>query len=190
MHLTHQRGFSMIEVLVAIVISAVALLALAGVNAVSLRYTKMSQYRATATQLANDMGERMRANKGNPSAGAQAATGFFAGAYDFNTDFAGQATRAVLPVELCATALSNCTPDGIAALDLAQWRRLVRDQLPQGSIFLLRQADQSAMDLWLVWRDPAVAAPDEAPALAMECPDGLNRGNDASMRCSYFRINL
>ena len=93
-------------------------------------------------------------------------------------------------MELCATALSNCTPDGIAALDLAQWRRLVRDQLPQGSIFLLRQADQSAMDLWLVWRDPAVAAPAEAPALAMECPDGLNRGNDASMRCSYFRINL
>ena len=76
MHLTHQRGFSMIEVLVAIVISAVALLALAGVNAASIRYTKMSQYRATATQLANDMGERMRANKGNPSAGAQVATGF------------------------------------------------------------------------------------------------------------------
>ena len=43
MHLTHQRGFSMIEVLVAIVISAVALLALAGVNAASIRYTKMSQ---------------------------------------------------------------------------------------------------------------------------------------------------
>ena len=79
MRLTHQRGFSMIEVLVAIVISAVALLALAGVNAVSLRYTKMSQYRGTATQLANDMGERLRANKGNTADGALAATGFLAG---------------------------------------------------------------------------------------------------------------
>ena len=79
MHMSRQRGFSMIEVLVAIVISAVALLALAGVNAASLRYTKMSQYRATATQLANDMGERLRANKGSPAVGALAATGFFAG---------------------------------------------------------------------------------------------------------------
>ena len=190
MHMSRQRGFSMIEVLVAIVISAVALLALAGVNAASLRYTKMSQYRATATQLANDMGERLRANKGSPAVGALAATGFFAGDYDYTTDFAGQGTRADLPAELCDTAASNCTAADIAALDLAQWRRLVRDQLPQGSVFLLRQATQSAMDLWLVWRDQVVAATDEAPALALECPDGLNRGADTSVRCSYFRINL
>ena len=83
----------MVEVLVAIVISAIALLALAGVNAAALRYTKMSQYRAIATQLANDMGERLRANKGSPALGAMAATGFQAGDYDFTTDFAGQAER-------------------------------------------------------------------------------------------------
>ena len=190
MHLTNQRGFSMIEVLVAIVISAVALMALAGVNAASIRYTKMSQYRATATQLASDMGERLRANKGSPSAGALAATGFYAGDYDYTASFANQATRATLPAELCALASSNCSPADIASLDLAQWRRLVRDQLPRGSVFLLRQAEQSAMDLWLVWADPAVAASDEAPELAMECPDGLERGTDKSVRCSYFRINL
>ncbi len=184
------RGVSMVEVLVAIVISAIALLALAGVNAAALRYTKMSQYRAIATQLANDMGERLRANKGSPALGVVAATGFQAGDYDFTTDFAGQASRASLPQQQCDTAASNCTPAEIAALDLAQWRRLVRDQLPEGSVFLLRQADQAAMDLWLAWRDPAVAASDEAPALALECPDGLNRGGDSSVRCSYFRINL
>jgi hypothetical protein len=87
-------------------------------------------------------------------------------------------------------ASSNCSPADIAALDLAQWRRLVRDQLPRGSVFLLRQAEQSAMDLWLVWADPAVAASDEAPEMALECPDGLERGTDKSVRCSYFRINL
>jgi hypothetical protein len=46
-------GASLIEVLVSIVIASIGLLALAGVNAASIRYTKMSQYRATATQLAN-----------------------------------------------------------------------------------------------------------------------------------------
>jgi len=185
------RGFSMIEVLVSIVISAIGLLALAGVNAASVRYTKMSQYRSTATQLANDMGERMRANKGQDAVAAPpSGSGFFAGDYDFGTDFAGQATVATLPVEQCNTAGSNCSPAQIAALDLAQWRILVRDQLPEGSVFLQRQAGQVAMNLWVVWRDPAVGDADEAPAGNQECPNGLSRGADLSIRCSYFRINL
>ncbi len=197
-------GASLIEVLVSIVIASIGLLALAGVNAASMRYTKMSQYRATASQLASDMGERMRANKGQAAVAAAVgppvvvavpASGFFAGDYDFATDFAGQATKATLPTgtDLCNTSAITCTPAQIAALDLAQWRILVRDQLPAGSVFLMRQAGQVAMDLWVVWRDPAVASTDEAPALAAECPDDLNRGDDpepASVRCSFFRINL
>lgn len=181
-------GVSLIEVLVSIVIASIGLLALAGVNAASMRYTKMSQYRATATQLASDMGERMRANKGI----ASPASGFFNGDYDFTTDFAGQATKATLPTgnDLCNTAAISCTPAQIAALDLAQWRILVRDQLPEGSVFLMRQSTQVAMDLWVVWRDPAVADTDESPALTTECPDGLSRNSDLSIRCSFFRINL
>ena len=179
-------GVSLIEVLVSIVIASIALLALAGVNAAALRYTKMSQYRATATQLAVDMGERMRANKGTVAA----ASGFFGGVYDFTTDFEGQADAASLPAQLCNTAASNCSVADIAALDLAQWRILVRNQLPEGSVFLQTLATDIAVNLWVVWRDPAVAATDEAPALVGECPDGLSRNSDPSIRCSYFRINL
>lgn len=185
------RGGSLIEVLVSIVISSIALLALAGVNASALRYTKMSQYRATATLLASDLGERMRANKGVAAAGGVAATGFFAGAYDYSsTDFAGQATAATLPTELCNTAASSCTQQQIADLDIAQWRLLVRTQLPEGSIFISREAGQTAADVWVAWRDPAVANADDAPALATECPDSLNLEDDRSIRCSFFRINL
>lgn len=185
------RGGMLIEVLVSIVISSIALLALAGVNASAVRYTKMSQYRATATLLVSDLAERMRANKGLAVAGGVAATGFFAGAYDYSsTDFAGQATPASLPAELCNTAASSCTSQLIADLDMAQWRLLVRTQLPEGSIFIARQAGQTAADVWVAWRDPAVANNDESPALATECPDGLNLNDDRSVRCSYFRINL
>lgn len=193
-------GVSLIEVLVSIVIASIALLALAGVNASSIRYTKMSQYRATAARLAGDIGERMRANKGQAAVAAAvgppvvvgvAATGFFAGDYDYTADdFSEQATKAVLPGTLCNTAASNCTPAQIAALDLAQWRILVRDQLPEGSVFISRQAGQVAADVWVVWRDPAVASTDEAPALANECPNALSTGGDLSVRCSFFRINL
>lgn len=195
------RGVSLIEVLVSIVIASIALLALAGVNAASVRYTKMSQYRATAAQLASDIGERMRANKGlaakaaAPPVAAVVATGFFAGNYDYAVTFADQATKAVLPgiagaPEACDLPATTCTPAQIAALDLAQWRSLVRDQLPNGSVYVLRQAGQVAADVWVAWRDPAVASTDEAPALANECPAAMSTGGDLSIRCSYFRINL
>lgn len=180
-------GASMIEVLVSIVLASFALLALAGVNAASVRYTKMSQYRATAAQLANDMGERIRANKGVTT---PAPTGFFAGSYDFTDDFSAQASATTLPAQLCDAAATSCTPAQIAELDVKQWRMLVRDQLPEGSVFMKRQAAEVAMDLWVIWRDPAVGNADESPSLAGECPDGLNRGGDLSIRCSYFRINL
>ncbi len=179
-------GGSLIEVLISIVIASVALLALAGVNASAVRYTKMSQYRATAAQLAADIGERMRANKGT----AAGPTGFFAGNYDYTATFANQATKATLPGTLCNQATDTCTAAQIAALDLAQWRIFVRDQLPQGSVYILRQSGQVAADVWVAWRDPAVANTDEAPALAAECPDAMSTESDLSIRCSYFRINL
>ena len=191
-------GASLIEVLISIVIAAIALLALAGVNAASVRYTKMSQYRATATQLANDIGERMRANKGvaakaavvgPPAVAAVVATGYFvAGNYSYITNFSGQATKATMPTQTCDTGGSNCSPDEIAAVDLAQWRILVRDQLPDGSVYVVKQTAEVAADVWVAWRDPAVAA-DDSPTMVLECPTAMSTGDD-SIRCSYFRINL
>lgn len=179
-------GGSLIEVLISIVIASVALLALAGVNASAVRYTKMSQYRATAAQLAADIGERMRANKGT----AAGPTGFFAGNYDYTVTFADQLTKATLPATLCNLSSDTCSAAQIAALDVAQWRIFVRDQLPEGSVYILRQAGQVAADVWVAWRDPAVANTDEAPALNAECPDAMSTESDLSIRCSYFRINL
>jgi type IV pilus assembly protein PilV len=211
-------GASLIEVLVSIVIASIGLLALAGVNAASIRYTKMSQYRATATQLANDIGERLRANKGVPavagSAGppvvvAVAATAFFAGNYDYAASFRKQATAPVVPTTASVPGPCHvpndagdfCSAADIAAIDLWQWRLLVRSQLPEGSVVLKSASNvgANAMDVWVVWRNPSALKPDptalvdDAPALAHECPDSLKRGDDpdpTSIRCSYFRINL
>lgn len=171
-------GVSLIEVLVSIVIASIGLLALAGVNASSVRYTKMSQYRGTATQLANDIGERMRANK----------TGL--ANYALQTTFAAQAALPGAAATLCNAYPGTCTAAQIAAYDLQTWQVLVRDQLPEGSVFVVYQNVQSAADVWIAWRDPAVASADDAPTAASECPGGLTVAADPSVRCSYFRINL
>lgn len=177
--LRRQQGASLIEVLVSIVIASIGLLALAGVNAASIRYAKLSQYRATAALLANDIGERMRANK----AGVSASN------YTFLDDFETQATAPTAPVTTCGAG-DTCSAADIAALDLYQWRQTVRSMLPEGSANLTYNGGQVAADVFVVWRDPSTADDDERPAGAKECPDALSRGSDLSIRCMFFRINI
>lgn len=173
----HHKGVSLIEVLIAIVVASIGLLALAGVNTAAIRYTKLSQYRGTATLLANDMAERIRANKAG------------AAAYVFNSDFATQNTLPSAPGNLCNTSGATCSAAQMAAADLYLWQIRVRDQLPSGSVFIQYQNLQSAYDVWLVWRDPAVAS-DDLVATGLECPTALTVASDPSVRCSYFRINV
>lgn len=171
-------GVSLIEVLIAIVIASIGLLALAGVNASSIRYAKMSQYRGTATMLANDIAERMRAN----------SLGF--ASYGLGSDFSTQASTPAAPSPLCNTYdPSICTAAQVAAVDLQSWRVRLRNQLPQGSAYITILNAQVAADLWIVWRDPAVAT-DDLDRSTGECPNALSVGSDYSVRCSYFRINL
>lgn len=190
------RGVSLIEVLISILLSAIGLLALAGANVASIRYSKMSQYRGTATALASDLAERMRANKaGLPSYGYTA------------TDFAGQSSAVGADTSCETYGVTACTAASLASYDLNTWRAVVRNQLPQGSVYVsvvdaLGTAGCAVScvgaDVWLAWRDPAVADPDEnstdsrnaAADTAKECPTSLNLGTDRSIRCSFFRINL
>ena len=55
-------GFTLIEVLIAMIVLAVGLLGLAGLQATSLRNNQSAYNRIKATQLAYDIADRMRAN--------------------------------------------------------------------------------------------------------------------------------
>lgn len=60
---TSQRGATLIEVLVAIVILSIGLLGLAGLQATSIQGNYGAFYRSQATILAADITDRMRANR-------------------------------------------------------------------------------------------------------------------------------
>lgn len=178
-------GVSLIEVLVSVLLAAIGLLALSGANVMSIRYSKMSQYRGTAAMLAADLAERMRTNSGNIVSYAVAGS------------FAAQQSSAPAALDnSCESYITTCP--SIAATDLANWRFLVRSQLPQGSVFITTTAAgviPRGADVWIAWRDPAVANDAEnntdSRNTATECPPGLvAAGTDLSIRCSYFRINI
>jgi len=185
----HARGVSLLEVLISVLLAAIGLLALAGSNVASIRYSKMSQYRGTAAVLAADLAERMRANKAG-----------IAG-YDYSAKTFDEQVAAATPANVTCDGIPPVgTCASLATYDMDNWRRLVRTQLPQGSVFVTvvalpgPPAGQSAADVWIAWNDPAVANPDEnttdARNSATECPNGLSAGVDKSIRCSFFRINV
>lgn len=108
------RGISLIEVMVALIIFSVGLLALAGLQSSSLIDNQVSYLRSQAVLLAGDMADRMRANP----------QGVRNGAYDSGTPFGGTVNND------CITA-TGCDPADMAAHDRATWAQALT-QLPQG----------------------------------------------------------
>ena len=58
----NQLGFSLLEVLIALLILSIGLLGLAALQTTGLRSNQMATMRTLATQIAYDMSDRMRAN--------------------------------------------------------------------------------------------------------------------------------
>jgi type IV pilus assembly protein PilV len=107
---TH-AGFTLIEVLIAVVILAGGLLGLAALQATTLKNNQGAYFRSVATQLAYDMSDRMRSN----SAGVIAL--------DYNNKTASTTPRDCI--------VNRCTPAQMADYDLAQWNTAL-GELPGG----------------------------------------------------------
>ncbi len=104
-------GFTLIEVLIAVLVLAGGLLGLAGLQATSLRNNQSAYNRSQATQLAYDMADRMRSNV----ADAELLTG---SAYlDAGVQIAG------------CTTITGCTPAQMAQNDLFEWNRDIDNAL-------------------------------------------------------------
>jgi type IV pilus assembly protein PilV len=109
------RGFTLVEVLVALVVLAVGLLGAAAMLLESLQGSRIALERSRAVVLAGDMAERLRANR---------AAG---NAYD-TTD--GTPDPQLDPA--CEQAGAGCNAATMAAHDLRRWQDAVAAALPQG----------------------------------------------------------
>ena len=178
---------SLIELLVALVIASLGLLTLVGLQAASLRYTRVTERRAVATLLADDLMERIRAN----TIGAQDLS-----YYAYAATFKSQATAPSLPNPSCNSDTATCSLPELAADDLVRWRLAVLRLLPEGAVLTKVSADPNDvtrqwLDLWLAWRNPVLGASagvDLRPA--GECPDELKLESpaDDTVRCVSWRM--
>lgn len=113
---TTHDGFSLVEVLVALLVLSVGLLGLAALQTTSLRYNTESYFRTQATYLAYDIIDRMRAN----------ALGVSGGNYDVPNS--GTATTAMSATGSCGTG--SCSTSDLAMYDLGQWYNTMKTMLP------------------------------------------------------------
>lgn len=104
-----QGGFTLIEMLVAVLILSVGLLGLAGLQALSLRNNVSAAQRSVATVAANDILDRMRANRAKALAGSYNTAWTDTGSA---TDCDSGSTRATRDVNCWLVNLATELPDG------------------------------------------------------------------------------
>jgi type IV pilus assembly protein PilV len=193
-----ERGISLIEVLVSMVVLSMGLLGVAGLQASVTKYKINSWSRTAVSSLVSDFADRVRMN--SDVAGSNYITGVAEPSlYLINTKWADQQTATLTtPSPNCLTA--SCTTAQRAAFDLATWRQLVRANLPQGAAFI--RGDRSVgIDVTLMWFDkeftdkgnatdtalltsPTCAATDTGLAQQKCCPQGADVA--AGVRCATF----
>lgn len=136
------RGFTLVEVLIAVLVLSIGLLGLASLQAASLRNNYSSYMRTQATLLANDMADRIRANP----------TGATAGSYN-----------SIGPTGLPTTAPTSCLTTGcstaqMALFDIAAWGTLLDSRLPGGTGSVVGTVGGTVFTVTVMWDDNKTGA--------------------------------
>lgn len=122
-----QKGFTLLEVLVAIVVLSIGLLGLAGLMATSMRNTHSAYQRTQAAWLAYDVIDRMRVNR----AAALAASN------NYNITL-GTATSA---------------SSGLAGTDINDWKATLANALPAGNGSVTTVSATGRVTVVVQWND-------------------------------------
>jgi type IV pilus assembly protein PilV len=141
----HNKGFSLIEVLIAIFVLALGIIGAAGLQLTAIRTSQQSSFQTIGVQLVNELADQMRSNdvlmklpdNANPF-------------LQINYQSATDATPTV--AKLCYTSAANCTTSDMANADIYEWLIRVKNSLPGGRVLVCRDsAPYSSTNRALTW---------------------------------------
>lgn len=138
--LSNQSGVSLIESLVALLVLALGVLGMLGVQLKTLSDNQTATHRVMAARLADDLFERIKANT--------AGVGGLA-AYSLGSSWS--AVSAPPTNQRCAANV--CTPAQQAAYDIWMWQSAVRNTLPGGNATSFTSpSDPEQVGVMIAWR--------------------------------------
>lgn len=111
-----ERGFTLVEVLIAVVVLSLGMLGLVGLQMTATRSNQSAYHRSQAALLAQDVLERIRINADEAKAGG------------YDIAFADGPPAA----PNCIGAAQNCDPTELRNFDLAEWLGRLATELPDG----------------------------------------------------------
>ncbi len=141
---SRQRGITMVESLVALVVLSVGMLGIAGLYVSSLKAGRSALIRTQAVNLASDLADRIRANR--KGLGAYATAGY---------GTKGPALKGCLG--------GDCSPAALAQDDLARWNTQLADTMPSNAAGTIAFKDPvfpapAVYTITVSWRESGDAA--------------------------------
>lgn len=134
--MSRQRGISLMESLIALVVLALGIMGLAGVQTRILAESRTSNYRAVAIGLIDDLNNRLLLNR--------------IAALSNPTPYALDWTDAATAAQDCVT--SQCTGAQLAQSDLNQWRASLAAALPGAAArIFLSTTDPRQIGIAIAW---------------------------------------
>ena len=154
------KGFTLVEVLVAMVVLSIGLLGIAKLMLFSSRSNDSAYLRSQATELAYEILDNMRANRQEAINNGT-----------YVTAAAAVATTAAPPATICIGAV-QCTPTNLALFDVYQWKLRLNTAsglpgaLPngQGSVATATVGTQTTVTIQVFWDDTVAQSTFKAAA--------------------------
>lgn len=129
MMISNQKGYGLIEVLVAVLVLAIGLLGLAGLQTQSLRFNNEAYFRTQATLLAMDMADRLRSNFETARTSP--------GSYTF-------AKTEAVPTSVTDCTSTGCSPSELAQYDFKEWKERALSLLPGAQVAVTPESGGTA----------------------------------------------
>jgi type IV pilus assembly protein PilV len=170
-----RAGFSLIEVLVALIIISVGLLGIAKMQALALSNTTSARLRSLAAIQAASLASSMHADRAYWATVAPATTATATGGVATSSDgtLKGELAAAgaiALPANYCAQGAAGsaapCQPVQMAAADLQSWAVALNVLIPNSQATITCDANPLTCTILLTWTENFVAATNSKPLAA------------------------
>ena len=140
------KGFTLIEVLIAMTIVAIGLLGQMQMQIETISTNKIALYKAQSAYLASELVDRMRLNIPGVDNGLYDDISTIDDPDDPDDDYATNA---------CITSTDGCTVEEIAGQDIFEWVESIKAVIPSGTATVNRLdaiTDQAAFEIIVSWQ--------------------------------------